>query len=610
MSRSKRILPFLFLILLCLRGASAAAQTQGLVVLTNTQEHYPLSQHLEILEDEQGAWTIEDVTSSEIASRFVTNQEKVPGFGFTDSAYWVRFRVRNEAEPETEWVLFYDHAAFYTDFYYPSDDGQTYEAVHTGSAMPFHTRDLPLSRFAFRLPLAPEETKTIHMRFESAGTLILPLSIFSDEALVQKTITEQTLNAFLYGILFILTFYNLVLFFYLRDNSYLYYVLFFSTILLGLMAISGFGAQYLWPNQGGFAAISARFFTILSFIFALLFATSFLRAKAYTPRLHKFMVGLAITVVVVLGLMFIWFRETAVVHAILILASCVTMIAAGLVVWRKGFRPARYYLVGWLLFVVGFILFLLTLVDILPLTGLTDGVLRLGLVVLALVLSLGLADRINVYRNEKEAAHLAAIAQRTHIAQDLHDSVTQSLYSANLFAEAGQEIAETGDVQGAGHYFRRIGAVTQQSLKEMRLFLYELRPPDVVEDGLVDALQKRLDTVEKRGGMEARLIVDGEVDYPDEISDQFFRITQEALNNVVKHAEANEVTVYLQANDIMGVKVVDDGRGFDLGTVENSNGLGLKTMQERAARIGGDFTIHTAPGRGTTVRVEVRKADA
>ena len=239
----------------------------------------------------------------------------------------------------------------------------------------------------------------------------------------------------------------------------------------------------------------------------------------------------------------------------------------------------------------------------------SDGVLRLGLVLSALVLSIGLADRIGIYRKEKESAQLALAIQRTQIAQDLHDSVTQSLYSANLFAEAGREIVEAGDTQSASHYFTRIGAVTQQALKEMRLFLYELRPPDVVEVGLVDALQKRLDAVEKRSGMEARLILDGDIHFPDEIGDQYFRIAQEALNNVLKHAQADKVTVYLRAkNGIMRLEVADNGRGFDLAEARKSGGMGLKTMQERSKQINGEFEIQTAPNRGTKVLVQVKQS--
>jgi signal transduction histidine kinase len=224
------------------------------------------------------------------------------------------------------------------------------------------------------------------------------------------------------------------------------------------------------------------------------------------------------------------------------------------------------------------------------------------------VLSFGLAARINLYRQDTIEAQLSVAYQRAQIAQDLHDSVTQSLYSANLFAEAGRETLRAGDEQAAGHYFGRIGQTTQQALKEMRLFLYELRPPDVVEKGLVDALQQRIDAVENRSGMEARLILDDFTSFPPEVSDQFYRIAQEALNNVLKHAQAENVTVYLRGqNSLMALEIVDDGQGFDLQEAEQSGGMGLKTMQERAARVNGRFDINTAPGQGTSVKVEVEK---
>ncbi|UCC51517.1 MAG: ATP-binding protein, partial [Anaerolineaceae bacterium] len=127
--------------------------------------------------------------------------------------------------------------------------------------------------------------------------------------------------------------------------------------------------------------------------------------------------------------------------------------------------------------------------------------------------------------------------------------------------------------------------------------------------GLVDALQKRLDAVEKRSGMEARLILDGDIHCEDEIADQYYRIAQEALNNVLKHAQADEVTVYLRAeNGIMGLEVADNGRGFDLAEARKSGGLGLKTMQERSEQINGDFEITTAPNQGTKVMVQVNQS--
>jgi signal transduction histidine kinase len=588
----------------------AVAQSPSEIVLEDSQAQYNIGLQMEILEDKEKQWTIEDVTSLEVAAQFVPSLEESPGFGFTDSAYWIRFQVRNEASADTDWLLVYEAAAFYIDYYFPAADGEGYDVIHTGSALPFDTRDVPVGRFAFQVPIQLQESKTVYMRFASGGTLILALTLLSEGTFTQQALTQQVVNGVLYGVLLILAIYNLVLFLTLHDRSYLYYVLFFGTILIGIMALDGFAAQYLWPNQGLFAAISTRLFMVMSFALALLFATSFLRTKEFSPRLHWVMIALSVTIFVLLSLQIVWFRATAVIHVFLMIMSCTVMIIAGVVVWRKGYYPARYFLFGWVVVLVGFIIFILTLVDVAPYTELSDSILRLGLIVLALVLSIGLAKRINIFRQEKVAAQFSIAAQRTQIAQDLHDSVTQSLYSANLFAEAGRETAEAGDVRGASHYFSRIGDTTQQALKEMRLFLYELRPPDVVEDGLVDALQKRLDTVEKRSGMEARLRLDGSTTFPEEIGDQFYRIAQEALNNVVKHAEADEVNVFLRAdNGIMGLEIVDNGRGFDPEEADQAGGMGLQTMRERAAQINGRFNIDTAPGQGTSIQVKIDRND-
>jgi hypothetical protein len=241
------------------------------------------------------------------------------------------------------------------------------------------------------------------MRFDSEGTLILTLTILSDGTYAQQTLTQQVFNGILYGVLFILAIYNLVLFFNLRDRTYLYYVLFFGTMLLGIMALDGFAAQYLWPNQGLFAAIAARTFLIMSFTFGLMFTISFLRTRENAPRLHKIMTALAVLIVILLGLQLIWFRETAVVHVFLMLASGISMLLAGIVVWRKGYPPARYFfLVGWSVVLIGFIIFLLTLINVIPVSTLGDTIIRIGLIVLALVLSTGLAERINAYRQELE----------------------------------------------------------------------------------------------------------------------------------------------------------------------------------------------------------------
>jgi signal transduction histidine kinase/ligand-binding sensor domain-containing protein len=206
----------------------------------------------------------------------------------------------------------------------------------------------------------------------------------------------------------------------------------------------------------------------------------------------------------------------------------------------------------------------------------------------------------------EQAGEAATLEERTRLARELHDSATQSLYSAALFSEAGKELAAVGDLESAQHYLSRVSEVVHQALKDMRLLVFELRPPVLEKEGLVGALQRRLDAVEKRAGMEARLISDALPPLPDEVVDGLYRIAQEALNNVLKHAEADAVTVTVRSGgDTVTLEVVDNGQGFDLDEARSSGGMGLVSMGERAAQLGSELTIDSPLNRGTRVKLTV-----
>ena len=141
----------------------------------------------------------------------------------------------------------------------------------------------------------------------------------------------------------------------------------------------------------------------------------------------------------------------------------------------------------------------------------------------------------------------------------------------------------------------------------MRLLIFELRPPILEQEGLAAALEARLEAVERRVGLKTQLRLEGEGQLPPGIQEGLYRIALEALNNVLRHAQANCVTVSLiQEPQLTVLKIVDDGVGFDLNTAQKSGGLGLKGMKERAEQISGQLTVKSEPGMGTTVQVEVK----
>ena len=205
-----------------------------------------------------------------------------------------------------------------------------------------------------------------------------------------------------------------------------------------------------------------------------------------------------------------------------------------------------------------------------------------------------------------ESKRAAITEERERLARELHDSVTQSLYSLSLFAEWGGGLLDAGEIEQGRERMARIGEISQQALREMRLLLYELRPSELEHGGLTGALQSRLAAVEQRVGVEASLQADLNVDLPLHVEEYLYRIAQEALNNALKHAEASTVLVKVQADKAsILLEVTDNGIGFDPAAISGDGRLGLASMRTRAERLGGTLELISEAGQGTTVRVKI-----
>jgi signal transduction histidine kinase len=207
----------------------------------------------------------------------------------------------------------------------------------------------------------------------------------------------------------------------------------------------------------------------------------------------------------------------------------------------------------------------------------------------------------------EQAKQVAVLEERNRLARELHDSVTQTLYGMGLYAQAAIGQLALGNLEQVGENLREIIDTSQEVLAEMRLLIHELRPPVLVQDGLDMALQARLSAVEGRAGLQTSLKSDLAGRLPATIEEGFYRIALEALNNVVKHAHAHTVAVYLsQHQNVVTLEITDDGLGFDPQAVKAQGGMGLPAMQERAAALGGQLTIWSKPGEGARVVMEVQ----
>lgn len=222
--------------------------------------------------------------------------------------------------------------------------------------------------------------------------------------------------------------------------------------------------------------------------------------------------------------------------------------------------------------------------------------------ILALAQQIGIILEITDLRASAEK--MAVWEERQRLARDLHDSVTQSLYSLALFSRAGREAAEDGDTARLTHSLAELENTTLDALREMRLLLYELRPTDLQQEGLKRAIMLRLNTVERRVGLQLDVQLDEIAGLPASHEVHLYHIIVEALNNVVKHAAATRFTLQLvQTDGQVRLWIADDGRGFDASQVDQ--GLGLATMRERVAQLGGQLAIASEPGRGTQLEAVI-----
>jgi signal transduction histidine kinase len=202
----------------------------------------------------------------------------------------------------------------------------------------------------------------------------------------------------------------------------------------------------------------------------------------------------------------------------------------------------------------------------------------------------------------EKAAEEAVTADRTRLARDLHDAVTQTLFSASLIAEVLPDLWEI-DQDEAIKSTEELRQLTRGALAEMRTLLLELRPATLTQTRLSDLIKQLCEAFIGRSRLPIKLTIEGDCQLPPEVQIAVYRIAQESLNNVFKYARATQVDVNLFISEtVVHFETCDNGIGFDTATVKPTS-LGMRIMRERADAIGADFQVTSQPGAGTCVEV-------
>ena len=211
------------------------------------------------------------------------------------------------------------------------------------------------------------------------------------------------------------------------------------------------------------------------------------------------------------------------------------------------------------------------------------------------------------HRLQDQAQRITRSIERQRLSREMHDSIAQHIYSLHLFARAAQDALTDDDFAQANQHLQQMDKYALITLQEMRLLLYQLRPPALENQTLAGAIEERFTHVERRLGIEAFIESTEMPPFAEAVEEELYYMITEALNNALKHAEASRVKVYFETIDgrIM-IRVHDNGKGFDIS--QPSKGLGLENLCERADHIEGLVELETEPGHGTTIRITLPSA--
>ena len=392
--------------------------------------------------------------------------------GFQDGAYWLHARVINRDNPETRWLLVQHYSlSDRIDVHVRHTDGRVVSQAG-GDHVPFDARSIRYRHPNFLLDLPRGEPVDVFVRVRSESSMQLPLSLLTIRAFAETTRDAQFVIGAYYGILLALFFYNMALWLSLRDASYFWYLVHLSAFGLVLFTLNGLGFEYLWPQSTWLNDRMVPLTTCLAQIGMQQFARVFLGLRERWPRGDR--VGLALIVFfALLGIASIWlpYRIATPVAGAAVLVSIAWIAVASIVMVRRGYAPARLFLLAWAMFLLGTGLFVAVAFGLAPKNFFTEYGVQIGSALEMLLLSIALGHRYAQFRAQNERIAGDAKEQLEHKVQqrtaELRSALVQLEDAHARLRESSQRDALTG-LHNRSHFRDRFDALLRQAREHRR----------------------------------------------------------------------------------------------------------------------------------------------
>ena len=424
----------LFLTIISTENVNAQSSTP--VIVNKTGEIVPVTSGIEELEDSSHNMVADSAFNSK---NFKLLSPGIPNKNISTASYWYRIKVRNETDcpmlllklsnPALDSIVFYEQVSGLTQSY------------HTGESVPFAHREYISSDYLFNIHIAPNTEKYIYLHISSCNApLLLPLSAGTQSNLLLTDKHKDIFWGVYIGIMIAMLLYNFFIYITTKDNSYLYYMLYMLSVLVTQITVSGYAFQLLWPSYPTIEKYSLYFAPVLAGITTIEFIRHFLRTRTFLPNANK--IFLVLTIAYLAGLLLGFAGIFSAGRAIIDITALVLsfyILAIAFVINKRGYRPALFILVAWIVFLAGVFIFIFKNFGILPYNNFTVYTMPVGSAMEALLLSFALADRINMLKKEIEQAQskeLRALQENERIVREqnilLEDKVNERTAALKL----------------------------------------------------------------------------------------------------------------------------------------------------------------------------------
>jgi two-component system, sensor histidine kinase LadS len=372
-----------------------------------------LASDIELLEDRDGSLDIEAVSAAAAGSQFKQATLATANIGFTDSVWWVRFKVRNDGAAARSVFLRQTYPLIDYLNLYEQDANDRWREIATGDRRPFAARPVANRDFIFPLTVAAAAERTYYLRFQSQGPIDISLSLYSTQDMLGSLSREQMAFGIYFGCVIMLLVWSGLVFIAIRDRAFLAYFVYVGTFGLYMSVSNGLAFQFLWPDSPRWGNTSVIVLLCIALIAGLQFSRLILQAKHFAPKLDRTALGLQlIATALLVAAPFASYALLIAPVAGLILLAVIFMLTLGVVCMFFGSRPARLYVLAWSTFLCGSVVFLLKIFGLLPHTFFTQNGWQIGSLLEMILLSMSLSTRMNELQHQSRTDALTMLGNR------------------------------------------------------------------------------------------------------------------------------------------------------------------------------------------------------